>query len=96
MPVSCAVKAKLNASHGLDRPLYVRYFNCMWGVLHVDFGVPTPTPIWGQMINTGMNFMYFYWHMAVFPTAALAITVLATTLFGDGSRDALDPTLKGR
>ena len=59
-------------------------------------GVPPPTPSWGQMINTGMNFMYFYWHMAVFPTAALAITVLATTLFGDGLRDALDPTLKGR
>lgn len=58
-------------------------------------GVPPPTPSWGQMINTGTNFMYFYWHMAVFPTAALAITVLATTLFGDGLRDALDPTLKG-
>ncbi|MCC7320551.1 MAG: ABC transporter permease [Rubellimicrobium sp.] len=58
-------------------------------------GVPPPTPSWGQMINTGTSFMYFYWHMAVFPTAALAITILATTLFGDGLRDALDPTLKG-
>ena len=58
--------------------------------------VPPPIPSWGQMINVGMNFMYFYWHLAVFPTAALAITVLATTLFGDGLRDALDPTLKGR
>ncbi len=62
----------------------------------LGIGVPPPTPSWGQMINTGMNFMYFYWHMAVFPTAALAVTVLATTLFGDGLRDALDPTLKGR
>ena len=62
----------------------------------LGIGVPPPTPSWGQMINTGMNFMYFYWHMAVYPTAALAITVLATTLFGDGLRDALDPTLKGR
>ena len=62
----------------------------------LGIGVPPPTPSWGQMINTGMNFMYFYWHMAVFPTAALAITVLATTLFGDGLRDALDPTLKAR
>ncbi len=62
----------------------------------LGIGVPPPTPSWGQMINVGMNFMYFYWHMAVFPTAALAITVLATTLFGDGLRDALDPTLKGR
>lgn len=62
----------------------------------LGIGVPPPTPSWGQMINTGMNFMYFYWHLAVFPTAALAITVLATTLFGDGLRDAMDPTLKGR
>ena len=62
----------------------------------LGIGVPPPTPSWGQMISTGMNFMFFYWHMAVFPTAALAITVLATTLFGDGLRDALDPTLKGR
>lgn len=62
----------------------------------LGIGVPPPMPSWGQMINVGMNFMYFYWHMAVFPTAALAITVLATTLFGDGLRDALDPTLKGR
>lgn len=62
----------------------------------LGIGVAPPTPSWGQMINVGMNFMFFYWHMAVFPTAALAIAVLATTLFGDGLRDALDPTLKGR
>jgi len=61
----------------------------------LGIGVAPPTPSWGQMINTGMNFMYFYWHLAVFPTLALAITVMATTLFGDGLRDALDPTLKG-
>ncbi|MDO8359978.1 MAG: ABC transporter permease [Devosia sp.] len=61
----------------------------------LGIGVPPPTPSWGQMINVGMNFMFFYWHMAIFPTAALATTVLATTLFGDGLRDAFDPTLKG-
>jgi ABC-type dipeptide/oligopeptide/nickel transport system permease subunit len=62
----------------------------------LGIGVPPPTPTWGQMINEGIDFMFFYWHLAVFPTAALAVTVLATTLFGDGLRDALDPTLKGR
>ena len=62
----------------------------------LGIGVAPPTPSWGKMINVGMNFMFFYWHMAVFPTAALAVTILATTLFGDGLRDALDPTLKGR
>lgn len=62
----------------------------------LGIGVPPPTPSWGQMISNGIDFVFFYWHMALFPTAALAITVLATTLFGDGLRDALDPTLKGR
>jgi len=62
----------------------------------LGIGVPPPTPTWGQMINEGIDYMFFYWHLAVFPTAALAITVLATSLFGDGLRDALDPTLKGR
>ena len=62
----------------------------------LGIGVLPPIPSWGQMINVGMSFMYFYWRLAVFPTAALAITVLAPTLFGDGLRNALDPTLKGR
>jgi len=62
----------------------------------LGIGIQPPTPSWGQMINVGMNFMFFYWHMAVFPTAALAVTILATSLLGDGLRDAFDPTLKGR
>ena len=66
------------------------------GLSFLGIGVQPPVPSWGQMINVGMNFMFFYWHMAVFPTVALAITVLATTFFGDGLRDALDPTLKDR
>jgi ABC-type dipeptide/oligopeptide/nickel transport system permease component len=44
MPVSDAVKAKLNASLGLDRPLYVQYFSYMAGVLHFDFGIPFQSP----------------------------------------------------
>lgn len=44
MPVSDAVKAKLNASLGLDKPLHVQYLKYMWGVLHFDFGVPFQSP----------------------------------------------------
>ncbi len=62
----------------------------------LGIGVQPPTASWGQMINVGMNFMYFYWHMAMFPVLALAVTILAASLLGDGLRDALDPTLKGR
>jgi ABC-type dipeptide/oligopeptide/nickel transport system permease component len=44
MPVSAEVRAKLMASLGLDKPLYVQYFKYMWGVLHFDFGVPFQSP----------------------------------------------------
>lgn len=44
MPVSDAVKAQLNASLGLDKPLYEQYLRYMWGVLHFDFGVPFQSP----------------------------------------------------
>jgi len=59
-------------------------------------GIGAPIPSWGQMINQGLDYMFFYWHLAVFPTLFLAITVLATSLFGDGLRDALDPSMKGK
>jgi ABC-type dipeptide/oligopeptide/nickel transport system permease subunit len=62
----------------------------------LGIGVQPPIPSWGQMISEGINFMFGYYHMAVFPIAALAITILAASLLGDGLRDAFDPTLKGR
>lgn len=65
------------------------------GLSFLGVGIAPPIPSWGQMINTGIDFMFFYWHLALFPTLALAVTVLTTTLFGDGLRDALDPSLKG-
>lgn len=64
------------------------------GLSFLGVGIAPPLPSWGQMINLGISFMFFYWHLALFPTLALAVTVLATTLFGDGLRDALDPTLR--
>jgi ABC-type dipeptide/oligopeptide/nickel transport system permease component len=44
MPVSEAVRAKLMAQLGLDKPLHVQYFNYMYGVLRLDFGVPFQSP----------------------------------------------------
>ncbi len=44
MPLSEAVRAKLMARLGLDQPLHIQYFKYMWGVLHLDFGVPYQSP----------------------------------------------------
>jgi ABC-type dipeptide/oligopeptide/nickel transport system permease subunit len=60
----------------------------------IGVGINPPTPSWGQMVGEGQQFIRSYWHLCVFPSIAIAITMLAFTFFGDGVRDALDPKLK--
>jgi ABC-type dipeptide/oligopeptide/nickel transport system permease component len=44
MPLPDNIKQKLMAQLGLDRPLWEQYLRYMWGVLHLDFGVPYQSP----------------------------------------------------
>jgi len=60
----------------------------------IGVGVPPPTPSWGQMVGEGQQYLRSAWHLAVFPSAAIAVTMLAFTFLGDGLRDALDPRLR--
>ena len=52
-----------------------------------------PTPSWGQMVGENQQYLRSYWHLCVFPSIAIAITMLSFTFFGDGVRDALDPKM---
>jgi peptide/nickel transport system permease protein len=53
-------------------------------------------PSWGQMLNQATGAAgNFYWWLAVFPGAAIFLTVFAYNLIGEAVRDALDPKLKG-
>lgn len=61
----------------------------------LGLGLPPPSPEWGTMIQDGRQFIALSWWMAFFPGVALAITVFATNLLGDGLRDVLDPRSKG-
>jgi peptide/nickel transport system permease protein len=62
----------------------------------LGLGIGPPTPSWGNMIAEGADNLAGAWWVAVFPGAALALTVLAVNLLGEGLRDALDPRLRGR
>jgi ABC-type dipeptide/oligopeptide/nickel transport system permease component len=44
MPLPDNIKQKLMATLGLDKPLWEQYLRYMWGVLHLDFGVPYQSP----------------------------------------------------
>jgi len=60
----------------------------------IGVGINPPIPSWGQMVGEGQQYIRSYWHLCVFPSIAIAVTMLAFTFFGDGVRDALDPKMK--
>ena len=57
----------------------------------LGMGIQPPTPSWGNMLGDAYHAPLAAWWMAVFPGAALALTVIAFNLLGDELRDALDP-----
>jgi peptide/nickel transport system permease protein len=58
----------------------------------LGLGAQPPTPSWGQMLSTAMQYWDAWW-MSVFPGAAIFLSVLALNFVGDGLRDALDARL---
>jgi peptide/nickel transport system permease protein/oligopeptide transport system permease protein len=65
------------------------------GLSFLGVGLSAPTPSWGRMIAEGLPQLNYYWHLAVIPAGALALTMLAFSVAGDGLRDALDPVTGG-
>ena len=59
----------------------------------LGLGAQPPTPEWGAMLNEARADMVTAPHIALFPSLAIFLTVLAFNLLGDGLRDALDPKL---
>ena len=57
----------------------------------LGLGQQPPAPSWGSMLNAAQRFLTQAPWLAVFPGAAIFLTVLAFNLAGDGLRDALDP-----
>jgi peptide/nickel transport system permease protein len=57
----------------------------------LGLGIPPPTPSWGSILNTGLQFLRQAPYLSTFPGVAIMITVLGFNLLGDGLRDVLDP-----
>lgn len=64
------------------------------GLSFIGLGIQPPTPEWGAMLSGARQFIRQAPHLVFFPGIAIAVTVLALNLMGDGLRDALDPKLK--
>ena len=64
------------------------------GLSFIGLGVQPPIPEWGAMLSGARQFIRQAPHLVIFPGLAIAVTVLALNMMGDGLRDALDPKLK--
>lgn len=60
----------------------------------VGLGLAVPQASLGTLINEGFESFLVYPYMMLIPVVILAILMLSFNLFGDGLRDALDPTQK--
>jgi ABC-type dipeptide/oligopeptide/nickel transport system permease subunit len=60
------------------------------GLSFLGLGIPAPQASWGQMVGMYQAFIRTAWHLTVFPSIILALTMLAWFLFADGIREALD------
>ncbi|HVL22984.1 MAG TPA: ABC transporter permease [Thermomicrobiales bacterium] len=61
------------------------------GLSYLGVGINEPTPSLGKMVADSAPFIRIYWHLGLFPTAAIALIMLGFSFVGDGLRDALDP-----
>ncbi|MDH3291381.1 MAG: ABC transporter permease [Gemmatimonadota bacterium] len=61
------------------------------GLSFLGLGIPAPAPSWGNMIANGRDALVNAPWVATLPGLAVAVTVVACNLLGDGLRDALDP-----
>jgi peptide/nickel transport system permease protein len=57
----------------------------------LGLGFPPDIPTWGRVLYDAKDYLDIAPHWALFPGAAIFLTVLSINFIGDGMRDALDP-----
>lgn len=60
---------------------------------YLGFGLPVPTPSWGELLSQAQKHFTIAWWLAVYPSAALFTTLTLLNLIGEGVRDAMDPNM---
>jgi ABC-type dipeptide/oligopeptide/nickel transport system permease subunit len=59
----------------------------------LGLGITEPTASWGKMVGNAVgSTIRVYYHLALFPTLLVALTMLGFSFVGDGLQEALDPT----
>ena len=62
----------------------------------LGFGLPVPTPSWGELLRQAKDGGMQAWHMVVFPLGALFVTLQLVVFIGEAIREAFDPKVFSR
>ena len=57
---------------------------------YLGFGLPPPTPSWGEMLHQAQEFRWAWW-LILYPSLALFVVIILSAFTGEGVRDAFDP-----
>ncbi len=58
---------------------------------YLGFGLPPPTPSWGELLQQAQKNFTTAWWLAVYPSLALFLSLVVMNMIGEGIRDAFDP-----
>lgn len=61
----------------------------------LGFGLPEPTPSWGQLLSQGISNLSSWW-LTLSPMAAMFLTLILIAFIGEAVREALDPKVYSR
>ena len=61
----------------------------------IGLGLAPPEPSIGTILSAGQKVLMQYPHLTLFPALVISILMIAFNMFGNGLRDALDPTQRG-
>lgn len=65
------------------------------GLDFLGFGLPPPTPSWGQLIAQGMEEIHYWWLLS-FPLVIQFLTLIGIVFIGEAVREAFDPKVYTR
>lgn len=61
----------------------------------IGLGLQAPEPSIGVLLSQGQKVLLHYPTQVVFPAIVISLLMISFNMFGDGLRDAFDPTLRG-